>query len=66
MEVWGRPAVADAALGGDAFTGTGLLRPFYLLHARSPFDALATLACSGQALAPPVKARGFGMTHGSA
>ena len=26
------------------------------------FDALAELACSGQALAPLVKTRGFGMT----
>jgi hypothetical protein len=34
-----------------------------VLRARSPFDALAVLACSGQALAPLVKARGFGMTQ---
>ena len=32
------------------------------LHARSPFDALASLACSGQALGPLVKARAYGMT----
>jgi hypothetical protein len=31
-------------------------------HARSPFDALALLACSGQALGPLVKTRAFGMT----
>jgi len=31
-------------------------------HGRSPFDALATLTYSGQALAPLVKTRGFGMT----
>ena len=35
------------------------------LQGRSPFDAFATLACSGQALSPLVKARAFGMTPGS-
>jgi hypothetical protein len=32
-------------------------------HARSPFDALAALTCSGQALGPLVQTRAFGMTQ---
>lgn len=32
-------------------------------HAGFPFDAVATLACSGQALAPLMRARCFGMTQ---
>jgi hypothetical protein len=35
----------------------GILPGSQPIHARSPFDALAALACSGQALAPPRYAR---------
>ena len=39
--------------GSRAYTRQGLL------HARFPFDALVALACSGQALGPPVKSAGL-------
>jgi hypothetical protein len=34
-----------------------------MLHASSPFDALASLPCSGQALRALEKTRAFGMTQ---
>lgn len=44
----------------QAERGTSLARAWY---ARSPFDALASLACSGQVLRALAKTRAFEMTQ---
>jgi hypothetical protein len=58
-------AIGRSFCGYDEPTGRQGNPASVKLRTRSPFDALAMLACSGQALAPLVKARGLGMTpHG--
>jgi len=52
----------EAALGEVG----GISRRPQIVRARFPFDALAALTRSGQALVPLVKARDFGMTPSDA